>query len=177
MKSSHSPFRINTGFLINQPIGYARAIPFDLASYDFGEDFSVSDISGTVELTRTQDGLRALADLSASCEDQCGRCLDVFSNRLHTTFEEYFTFPFVEPSEDETAVAEDGNIDLEPIIHDYLMMENNINPLCREDCKGLCDICGQNLNHANCAHNSDDTSEAEKETIHKSASAEESPAV
>jgi uncharacterized protein len=43
-------------------------------------------------------------------------------------------------------VPEDGNIDLEPIVYEYLLLEIPINPVCREDCKGLCDICGENLN-------------------------------
>ena len=177
MKSPRSPFRINIGFLINQPIGYTRAIPFELAEYELGDEYIFSNLSGTIELTRTQDGLRAAANLSASIEDECGRCLDKFLNRLNTSFEEFFTFPFVEPSEDEIAVPEDGNIDFEPIVHDYLLMENRITPLCREDCLGLCDVCGQNLNHEKCVHFSEDAQAAESEAEEHSASAEESPAL
>jgi uncharacterized protein len=51
-------------------------------------------------------------------------------------------------------LAEDANIDLEPIVREYLLVEVPINPLCRPDCKGLCTICGADLNETTCEHQS-----------------------
>lgn len=109
-------------------------------------------VNGSIDLMRTQDGLIAQMVFDAEVESECSRCLEHFQNIIHSEFEEYFTFPYVEPSEDEIKVPEDGNIDIKPILRDYLLMELPINPICQSDCKGLCDICGQNLNQAVCEH-------------------------
>jgi uncharacterized protein len=151
LNSSQKPFRINVGFLINQPIGYSRVLPFKLEKIDI-EDESLRNFNASIDLTRTQDGLIAQVVIDAEVESECSRCLEPFQNKISSKFKEFFTFPYVEASEDEIKVPEDGNIDFEPIIHDYLLMEMPIKPVCQSDCMGLCDICGQNLNQSVCEH-------------------------
>jgi len=41
-------------------------------------------------------------------------------------------------------------IDLEPIVREQSLLALPMNALCREDCKGLCAQCGQNLNEKQC---------------------------
>ena len=41
-------------------------------------------------------------------------------------------------------------IDLEPIVREQLLLALPMNAVCREDCKGLCGQCGQNLNEKQC---------------------------
>lgn len=151
MNPSQKPFRINVGFLINQPIGYSRVLPFKLDKIDI-EDESLRNFNASIDLTRTQDGLIAQVVIDAEVESECSRCLEPFLNKISFKFKEFFTFPYVEASEDEIKVPEDGNIDFEPILHDYLLMEIPIKPVCQSDCMGLCDICGQNLNQSVCEH-------------------------
>jgi len=152
LNSSQKPFHINIGFLINQPIGYSRVLPFELDEIDMGDDLLLRAVNGTIDLIRTQDGLIARTVINAEVDSECSRCLEPFQNKIHSEFEEYFTFPYVEPSEGEVRVPEDGNIDFKSIFHDYMLMELRINPVCQPDCKGLCGICGQNLNQAVCEH-------------------------
>ena len=151
MNPSQKPFRINVGFLINQPVGYSRVLPFKLDKIDI-EDESLRNFNGSINLTRTQDGLIAQVVIDAEVESECSRCLEPFKNKIFSKFKEFFTFPYVEASEDEIRVPEDGNIDFEPILHDYILMEMPIKPVCKFDCMGLCDICGQNLNQSICEH-------------------------
>jgi uncharacterized protein len=145
-------FRINIGFLINQPIGYTREIPFQVGHFTFRENIEVEDLEGMLILNRTQSGLRINAEFNAKMEAQCGRCLENFMLPLSTKFEEIFTFENHPLSEDELIIPEDGNIDFQPYICDYLMLEVPINPICKPDCQGLCDICGENLNIRDCGH-------------------------
>lgn len=49
-------------------------------------------------------------------------------------------------------IPEDGNIDFGPILREYLLLEMPIKPLCKPDCKGLCTVCGENLNLTTCEH-------------------------
>jgi uncharacterized metal-binding protein YceD (DUF177 family) len=49
-------------------------------------------------------------------------------------------------------MPEDAQIDLQPLVREYAILEFPINPLCRKDCQGLCMECGQNLNEKDCGH-------------------------
>jgi uncharacterized protein len=41
-------------------------------------------------------------------------------------------------------------IDLGPVVREQILLALPPYPLCREDCKGLCPVCGQNLNEREC---------------------------
>jgi uncharacterized protein len=41
---------------------------------------------------------------------------------------------------------------LEPLVREEMLLAIPINPICRADCKGLCPICGGNLNETLCSH-------------------------
>ena len=41
-------------------------------------------------------------------------------------------------------------IDLEPMVHDAVLLELPQAPLCRPDCRGLCPTCGADLNAQSC---------------------------
>ena len=41
-------------------------------------------------------------------------------------------------------------VDLEVLAHDALLLELPPAPLCRQDCRGLCSMCGADLNIEQC---------------------------
>jgi uncharacterized protein len=43
-------------------------------------------------------------------------------------------------------------IDLDPIVREQVLLALPVTVLCREDCKGLCPTCGQDLNEKDCGH-------------------------
>lgn len=54
----------------------------------------------------------------------------------------------LESSDQETF---DGKkIDLDPIVREQVLLALPMHAVCREDCKGLCGFCGQNLNDKQC---------------------------
>jgi uncharacterized protein len=161
------PFRINVGFLFNQPIGYTRDIPFEFETITISNDLDFTDFNGIATFNRTQNGLRLFGSFKANTRVTCGRCLEDFDLQLQTDFEELYTYPGYPLSENETLIPENGALELEDLIGDYLMLEIPINPICREDCKGLCKECGQNLNLAPCAHHLENSPEAGTKAIIK----------
>jgi uncharacterized protein len=42
-------------------------------------------------------------------------------------------------------------IDLDPIVREQVLLALPMHAVCREDCRGLCGMCGQNLNEAACS--------------------------
>ncbi|HYH99465.1 DUF177 domain-containing protein [Hyalangium sp.] len=47
-------------------------------------------------------------------------------------------------------VFDGKTIDLDPIVREQVLLALPMNAVCREDCKGLCAQCGQNLNEKQC---------------------------
>lgn len=43
-------------------------------------------------------------------------------------------------------------IDLDPILREQVLLALPVSVLCRDDCRGLCPLCGQNLNEGACGH-------------------------
>lgn len=143
---------MNVGFLINQPVGASRDVHFDFPELLLKPDFAVRAARGVARLGKTPQGILVQADFTATTTAECVRCLAPFDQPLHTEFKELFAFSSRSVSESELILPEDGNIDLEPLLREYLLVEVPISPLCREDCKGLCPVCGEDLNQRACQH-------------------------
>lgn len=150
--SNRYPLRFNVGFLLNQPVGTSRDLHFDFPSIRLHPDLDVRDLRGTVRATRTAQGIFLQSSFDAIVIAECVRCLVEFDQPLHTEFEELFAFSERSVSESGLVLQEDANIDLEPLLREYLLVEIPISPLCREDCKGLCSFCGEDLNQRICEH-------------------------
>jgi uncharacterized protein len=146
------PLRLNVGFLIKSPIGTRRDFNFDFDKMHLGEDLTVKKFSGTAYFDRTQQGLLVQGEFGAEAELECVRCLDTFSQTLKWSFSDLYAFDKRNITDSGLLVPEDAQIDLEPLLREYALLEFPINPICKPDCNGLCPVCGENLNHTDCGH-------------------------
>ncbi|GAB4581285.1 MAG: hypothetical protein Fur0022_40320 [Anaerolineales bacterium] len=144
--------RLNVGFIIKESIGYSRVFPFDYNQIHLEPDLDLVKFKGTAEITRTPQGLLVQADLSALLAGECGRCLKSLLIPLRTKFTELYALSQRHVTESGLILPEDGHIDLEPLAREYLILEIPINRICKPDCKGLCSVCGENLNLVDCGH-------------------------
>ncbi len=85
-------------------------------------------------------------DFEGIVQVECVRCLAEYSQPLHSDFSELYAFNNRGTDESELILPEDGNIDLAPLVREYMLLEVPISPLCKADCLGLCPICGADLN-------------------------------
>ena len=152
MPASQNPFRLNVGFLINQPVGTSRDFVFEIPHHRLEQDLELSDLSGLARFTRTAQGILTQVRLQATLRTECVRCLTNFQQPLHTDFTELYAFSRKSVTDSELILPEDANINLRPLARDYLLLDIPIKPLCSEDCKGLCPVCGENLNENLCNH-------------------------
>lgn len=152
MTNPRRPFRLNVGFIIHEEVGYTAQFPFEYDKVRFGDDLVLRDFTGIVDIGRTPQGLLVTGDFSGITSLECARCLKSFEQRLNWDMTELYAFNEKSVSESGLLVPEDAQIDLEPIIRDYALLEIPISPVCRPDCKGLCPICGQDLNVRDCGH-------------------------
>lgn len=150
-KNKH-PLRINIGFLLNQPVGTSRDFDFEFNQLILPPDIELTDFSGTAHISRTRQGLLVEGVFTGTVEAECVRCLRSTEQHLKTQFQELYAFTRDNVSESDLVLPEDGHIDLGPIVGEYLVIEIPIKPLCRENCRGLCMVCGANLNEQTCEH-------------------------
>ncbi len=154
MPSPRKPFRINVGFIIHEEVGYSHEVPFDLAKVKI-EDLELQNLTGSVSIGRTPQGLVIQGKFSAETKLECVRCLKEFTYPLQWEFTELYAFTKKSISESELLVPDDAQIDLAPLIREYALLEIPINPLHDPACKGLCIECGQDLNIKDCGHSQD----------------------
>lgn len=96
-----------------------------------------------LKLESVTEGVLATGDFSVIAKGECIRCLDPIEIELEKNFQELFEYkanPDVES--DEQLLMEGDLIDLESPIRDAIVLSLPINPVCREDCEGLCSGCG-----------------------------------
>ena len=93
------------------------------------------------------DTVEAVGAVSAAWEGDCGRCLRPATGLATGEVEEVFE---PHPVEGETYPLAHGEIDLEPMARETVLLELPQAPLCREDCLGLCPTCGADRNQGDC---------------------------
>jgi uncharacterized protein len=145
------PLRLNVGFLINASIGNSRDFDFYFPVYK-DEDLELTDVEGVARISRTPQGLLVQGNFSGNTMLQCVRCLIEYQQPLKWEFTELYAFKQDNVTESGLLVPEDAHIDLAPLVREFALLEIPLKPLCREDCKGLCIECGQNLNEKDCGH-------------------------
>ena len=124
----------------------------------------VSPVRVAFDIHRDKEIVRLDGRVQATLELPCSRCLEPFRWPVDEPFElTYQPRPAVLASEEReiadedfsAAVYDDDQIDLEQLIRERFEMSLPMKPLCTDDCKGLCGVCGANLNRGTCACKTD----------------------
>lgn len=155
MSDPHSPLRLNVGFIVAQTAGYSRDFSVDIPQARLSPELILTDLTGNVRVSRTPQGLLLQAHIKGNTSLDCVRCLETFNQLLLANFTELFAFSRRNMTDSGLLVPEDGQIDLGPLLREYLFLELPISPLCHPGCKGLCPVCGENLNTTTCNHQDD----------------------
>lgn len=120
-----------------------------LATIDFNNNEYAFEgpihIEGT--LNKIEDGVVFKGNILAKVKTVCSRCLDEIVKDLNIDFEEEF-----KKSQDELGYKiNDNYIDITKLIEDNILLNVPLKTLCSESCKGLCPVCGTNLNKSTCS--------------------------
>ena len=106
------------------------------------------DITGEASLESVDEGIYVTGTAHADVHAECSRCLDPVDDHLDVRFDELFSYPEKVPAEledEDVPVLEGDVVDLGPLVHDAFAMAAPYQPLCREDCPGLCSQCGMRM--------------------------------
>lgn len=106
------------------------------------------DITVEASLESVDEGIYVTGTAHADVHAECSRCLDPVDDHLDVRFDELFSYPEKVPAEledEDVPVLEGDVVDLGPLVHDAFAMAAPYQPLCREDCPGLCSQCGMRM--------------------------------
>ena len=109
-----------------------------------------------------RDGTRVhlRGTITTELEIACVRCLEPVRESFDIAFDDVFLDSSEETTSDETelgvedldeALVIGGSIDLAEVVREQIILALPDMPLCRDDCKGLCDKCGTNRNLIDCS--------------------------
>jgi uncharacterized protein len=103
--------------------------------------------------------VRLVGRVKATLECSCSRCLEPFTVPVDAPFDLLFLPAAENAGEGEKEIAEDDIgvsyyrddvIDLGEVMREQFILALPMKPLCREDCQGLCPVCGINRNREQC---------------------------
>ena len=150
----------NVAQLMKAPVGTSFESNIDEENIQLDDDLKViGPLTGHVRMRRTNQGLLVDGWVDLSLELSCNRCLKIFEQPMHITFEELF-FPTVDvisglplpPIDEEEVFPIDAHhqVDLTEAIRQHVLLDLPMVTLCQEDCAGLCPQCGHDLNLGPC---------------------------
>ncbi|MGZ9226571.1 MAG: YceD family protein, partial [Anaerolineales bacterium] len=91
MPNPRKPFRINVGFIIHEETGYNHEIPFELDQIKL-DDLELQNLTGSVMIGRTPQGLIVQGKFSADTKLECVRCLREFNFSLNWDITDLYAF-------------------------------------------------------------------------------------
>jgi uncharacterized protein len=99
-----------------------------------------------LRMQSVSEGVYVSGEVTAPLAGECGRCLRPIDDTLTVSIAELYAYANSTTDEtaeeDEVGRVQDDLIDLEPVIRDAVVLALPVNPVCREDCPGLCPDCG-----------------------------------
>ncbi len=147
--------------LLEQNIGISYRCEVEGHLVDVDENNAgLTPLAGEVQFVRTVKGVLARGEVHLVMTRTCRRCLEPFEDRIEFAFEEEFvpsvdvetgaSLPIEETHDTDLVIGPDGVLDLGEILRQYTVMTSSLPVVGDPDCKGLCPICGVNLNEESC---------------------------
>lgn len=126
------------------------SLPLDL-NFEISDDLIGSPVH-LKGLVQNRTGIvRIDAAASYTCSAQCARCNKKILRKIEVPIR-HILVPRSEneEEEDDYIVLEDLQLDPEALASEDIFLEMPSRFLCREDCRGLCPVCGSDLNERDC---------------------------
>lgn len=97
-------------------------------------------------------GIMVTGTVRAPWQGVCRRCTAPVAGVLDLSMKERFCDPPArgEPEDEESYPIVEDAVDLGPMVHEAILTELPLAPLCRDDCLGLCAHCGVDRNEEQC---------------------------
>jgi uncharacterized protein len=119
----------------------------------------VAPVSLTFDIFKDNDQFRLTGHTKTTLELPCSRCLEPLTIPVDLPFDLRYQPHTANVGEGEreieeddmsTAFYQDDEIDLGQLMREQFYLALPMKPLCSDNCRGLCPVCGTNLNRGTC---------------------------
>lgn len=135
--------------------GYFKSIsfPLDLANHELLEERRIADTSGeaTMEIRNSADIVTVRLFGEIKYKTECDRCLEPTEQELVFDYTKDVKKFCNDEEFDGIMLSPDESFDYEQEVVTEVLLSFPTKHLCKEDCKGLCPVCGCNLNERECS--------------------------
>lgn len=146
----------NVASLLRAAPGTILAYPVEVAELEVADDVQLAAaITGEIKLSRAGRSILARGDLQTALEGHCSRCLREIVTPVVVHIEEE-ALPSIDidtglpvdvaAEPDALRLDDHHELDLATPVREAISLAEPIAALCRPDCRGLCAICGIDLN-------------------------------
>ncbi len=139
-------------------------LPLGIGDQGVFEARGKGDVHLEFVLESNPDGIRVTGKIGGWVAMECTRCLEAYQQELDLEVDEFYRRPGLEVVEDiegrfsldyevpekDAYVIEDEMVDLYVLVNDAIILSLPIKRLCSLECRGLCPVCGENLNRGEC---------------------------
>ena len=139
-------------------VGEATSLPIDTKL-----DFSQVEFQGgcpftdPIHVTGAVTVRAGVVQLSARAafvyHGACDRCLSPYTRAYDIPLEHTLVTTLENEENDDYILLDNYQLDLTDLVEADILLELPYKNLCREDCRGLCPMCGKNLNEGLCGCN------------------------
>lgn len=131
----------------------------DLRSTDFRQKGALT-VEAVVSLVSEE--VRVQGQLEGCVETTCSRCLEAVEIPVKKSFDLFYRSQKslvptggdeeieLKPADLEVGFFSGGGLELTDALREQILIEMPMKPICRPECKGLCPLCGANLNASPC---------------------------
>lgn len=135
----------NGKLLISESFNMPK-ISFMGEEFEFSEPFKAEGV-----ILNNSKALELNLDVSGTANVHCARCGKPISASITIPIKETLMREEESVPEDDEVILYSGKeIELDDVIVSNFLMSVPAKYLCREDCKGLCPVCGADLNESTC---------------------------
>ena len=142
------------------PVALELKLPGHIGAFHAAEPFAdmeylgrtlrfAAPVSVDAEYVFDGSGFSVKGTLKTSLHSQCARCAKEFEEPFETKFDERFEKNADEDGECYGFSGEE--LDVSQMLRDAILLNMQPYSVCRPDCRGLCPVCGCDLNTAQCA--------------------------
>jgi DUF177 domain-containing protein len=127
------------------------------------DDFRViAPVSLAFEIHKDKQQFHLVGRVGTTLELLCSRCLEPFTWPVDAEFDLRYQPHTQNAGEGEREIEDDDlgtsfyrndEIDLGQLMQEQFYLSVPMKPLCSDDCRGLCPVCGTNLNRGSCQCN------------------------
>ncbi len=118
-----------------------------------GMEFS-SPVESKLRILKSGKNYIGQGEIKTRVDFECSRCLkksgQVLKCEIKFHLKEENDQIILETEEGEGQIQSGRSFDLSDLARENLILSLPLKPLCSEDCKGLCPVCGINLNTSSC---------------------------